>query len=161
MIRFGEYADVRSPSLTCIIFNNPKWYALWAYAASMMLKNDTTGTENFDEFYAKPDPWSIRNSVQELARIRKFKEVFRNCRFEFGLDIGCGEGHFTSTMDFVSNLTAVDISSVALQRAKSNYPEINFKISDLRNLSEIESNKYDFISCLESIYYLSEREREH
>ena len=124
------------------------------YTDSMMLKNEKTGAEDFDEFYSKADPWGVRNSIQDLARIKKFSQVFKNAQFIYGLDIGCGEGHFTSTMDFVKNLTAIDISEVALKRAKLDYPKINFITTDLRDLSAIESNKFDFISCLEAIYYL-------
>ena len=126
-----------------------------------MLKKESPAALEFDEFYSREDPWGIHNSIPDLARIEKFSEVFKNTRFSYGLDIGCGEGHFTATLNFVENLSAVDISEVALMRARINYPEINFIKSDLRDLSEIESNKFDFISCLEAIYYLSgETERQ-
>jgi predicted TPR repeat methyltransferase len=120
----------------------------------MSLGRETTTAEDFDGFYVKEDPWGVRNSIQELARISKFKEIFKNTSFINGLDIGCGEGHFTSTLNFVENLQAIDISEVALQRARLSYPDITFTKADLRDLSEIKNDNFDFISCLESIYYL-------
>ena len=112
--------------------------------------------EEFDIFYKKIDPWEIRGTIPELARIKNINSKFINCKFKNGLDIGCGEGHFTAKLKFIKNITAIDISEVALSRARKLYPEINFKKENINNLSSIDNFKYDFISCLECIYYISD-----
>ena len=74
--------------------------------------------EEFDNFYKKEDPWEICGKIPELARIIKINSKFVNCEFNNGLDIGCGEGHFTSKLKFIKNITGIDISKVALSRAR-------------------------------------------
>ena len=134
--------------------NKPK---LWGFK---MTNNFSREASEFDELYRREDPWGVRNSIQDLARIKKLNQIFRNTRFSYGLDIGCGEGHLTQTLNFVVNKSAIDISEVALTRARIFYPKINFMKADLRDLSKLKSNSFDFISCFESIYYISEeRER--
>ncbi len=115
----------------------------------------------FDQYYEKPDPWGINNSPQEMARREIFDQKFAHCSFSCGLDIGCGEGDATNAMSFVEKIDAVDISRVALARAKSNYPHINFSCLDIRDISELKDHHYDFVSCLETLYYVSDKsERE-
>ena len=128
------------------------------YPYFVILKKENNQLEDFDAFYKIEDPWNVSNSFRELARVKKFSEIFKNAKFLDGLDIGCGEGHFTSTFDFVENLSAIDISEVALGRARIFYPDINFVKADLRNLSELDFGKFDFISCLETIYYITGEE---
>lgn len=115
----------------------------------------------FDNYYSKEDPWGIKESITEISRQKKINYEFRECNFLNGLDIGCGEGHFTASLKFVKNFDAVDISEVAIKRAKNYYPNINFQKIDIRDMSNIKNNKYDFISCFETLYYVSENsERE-
>lgn len=124
-------------------------------------KENPTATE-FDNFYSKEDPWGIEYNAEEIAKRTKLNYEFRDCYFNNGLDIGCGEGHLTASLKFVRKFEAVDISEVALKRAKKYHPNISFQQVDIRDLSTIENRKYDFISCLETLYYVtddSERER--
>jgi 2-polyprenyl-3-methyl-5-hydroxy-6-metoxy-1,4-benzoquinol methylase len=116
----------------------------------------------FNNFYSQEDPWGIIESIPNLARQEILNSKFQNCQFQNGLDLGCGEGNLTVSMKFVNNFDAIDISKVALSRAKKKYPQINFQELDIRDLSSILNNKYDFISCFETLYYISqdnERER--
>jgi ubiquinone/menaquinone biosynthesis C-methylase UbiE len=126
-----------------------------------MIKRVNPSAEDFDNFYSKEDPWEIEGSIPNLARVEILNNKFKNCHFQNGLDIGCGEGNLTNSMKFVNKFDAIDISKVALSRAKKKYPKINFQELDIRNLSNIPNNKYDFVSCYETLYYVSEdNERE-
>ena len=127
----------------------------------MISKIDPSADE-FNNFYKKEDPWGIEGSISDQTRVKILNDKFKNCHFQNGLDIGCGEGNLTALMKFVDNLDAIDISKVALSRAKTKYPKINFQELDIKDLSSITNNKYDFISCYETLYYISqdsERER--
>jgi len=118
-------------------------------------KTNPTARE-FDQFYGRIDPWGIRNTVPELARQARLNQEFRHCRFENGLDIGCGEGHLTAALRFVRHFDAIDVSQVALERARTAYPHIDFKQLGLSDLGRLPAARYDFISCFETLYYLSE-----
>ena len=118
-------------------------------------KQNPNATE-FDNQYSKEDPWCLKETVAEISRQKKLNYEFRLCNFQNGLDIGCGEGHLTASLTFVKNFDAIDISDVAIKRAKNYYPNINFQKIDIKNISNIKNNKYDFISCFETLYYVSE-----
>lgn len=127
-----------------------------------MVSRTDPSLNEFNNFYNKEDPWDIEKSIPNLVRQEILNTKFKNCYFQNGLDIGCGEGNLTASMKFVNNFDAIDISKVALSRAKKRYPKINFQELDIRDLSSIRNNKYDFISCFETLYYVSqdnERER--
>ena len=127
-----------------------------------MVSRTDPSLKEFNNFYNKEDPWDIEKSIPNLVRQEILNTKFKNCYFQNGLDIGCGEGNLTASMKFVNDFDAIDISKVALSRAKKRYPKINFQELDIRDLSSIRNNKYDFISCFETLYYVSqdnERER--
>lgn len=127
-----------------------------------ILSRENPNASMFDNYYRKEDPWGIKESIAELSRQKKINYEFRECNFLNGLDIGCGEGHFTASLKFVKNFDAIDISEVAIKRAKNYFPNINFQKIDIKDMSNIKNNKYDFISCFETLYYISkntERER--
>jgi SAM-dependent methyltransferase len=84
------------------------------------------------------DPWHytgldeqarFANAVELLDRVRgdsRFREV---------LEVGCAEGHFTAQLVLrCESLISVDISQVAMDRAKERCPDssVQFRILDLR-----------------------------
>ncbi len=122
------------------------------------LSRENPTASDFDYYYSKEDPWGAKNNIMELAKKTVLNDQFRDCSFNNGLDIGCGEGHLTASLNFVKKFEAIDVSNNAITRAKSYYPSIDFKQMDARNLSFIKDNNYDFISCLETLYYFSEND---
>ena len=132
-----------------------KNHSLTNQATPKLSRENPTAAE-FDNYYSKEDPWVIQESVAEISRQKKLNYEFRNCDFESGLDIGCGEAHLTASLSFVKSFDAIDISDVAIKRAKNYYPSLNFQQLDIRDISNIKNNKYDFISCFETLYYVSE-----
>jgi Methyltransferase domain len=121
-----------------------------------MLSRENPTAREFDEYYAKEDPWGIANTPAHLARIQKLNQEFATCSFSRGFDIGCGEGALTGQLTFVAKFDAIDFSEVALERARKTYPKINFFKADLTDLRAIENHRYDFISCFETIYYITD-----
>ncbi len=74
------------------------------------------------------------------------------------LEIGCGPGNITKYLlskrpDY--NIFGIDIAPNMIALAKKNNPNANFKLMDIRNISEIEG-KYDAIVCGFCLPYISE-----
>jgi len=112
--------------------------------------------EDFNLYYATPDPWQI-------SRARFRDRVLRRClkRFIRGksvLELGCGEGHLTQAVFYrARSVIGIDISDVAIARAKSlNLPNARFENADLLQTS---FDGFDVIAAIECIHYLSHQEQ--
>jgi len=96
-----------------------------------------------------PPEWNEEN----LERILKF------CRDKIQgrvLDVGCGDGFFTSQIlqrFNLKNVYGLDISSKAVDLARLKHPEINFQQSALNHIPE-ETNSIDSITMIEVIEHL-------
>lgn len=81
-------------------------------------------SERFDELYkTRTDPWDFTRP-EEQARHRLATEVLDKVRgpgiFRRALEVGCGAGVFTEMLtERCEHLLAVDVSSIALERARS------------------------------------------
>jgi SAM-dependent methyltransferase len=112
--------------------------------------------EDFNLYYATPDPWHV-------ARSRFRDRVLRRClkqfiRDRFVLELGCGEGHLTRTIfGRARSVVGIDISDVAIARAKSlNLPNARFENADLLQTS---FKGFDVIAAIECIHYLTHPEQ--
>src|SRR2546421_9874789 len=113
--------------------------------------------EDFNLYYAAPDPWHI-------SRSRFRDRVLRRCLKQFirdksVLELGCGEGHLTQAVfGKARSVVGIDISDVAIARAKSlNLPNARFESGDFLRAS---FEGYDVITALECVYYLFLQEQE-
>jgi len=112
--------------------------------------------EDFNRYYATPDPWHI-------ARSRFRDRVLRRClkqfiRDRFVLELGCGEGHLTEAVfGRARSVVGIDISDVAIARAQSlELPNARFENADLLQISY---KGYEVIAAIECIQYLSHPEQ--
>jgi SAM-dependent methyltransferase len=112
--------------------------------------------EDFNLYYATPDPWRV-------ARSRFRDRVLRRCIGKFirnksVLELGCGEGHLTRTIfGRARSVVGIDISDVAIARAKSlNLPNARFENADLLQTS---FKGFDVIAAIECIHYLTHPEQ--
>jgi SAM-dependent methyltransferase len=112
--------------------------------------------EDFNLYYATPDPWHV-------ARSRFRDRVLRRClkqfiRDRFVLELGCGEGHLTEAVfGKARSVVGVDISDVAIARAQSlELPNARFENADLLQISY---TGYEVIAAIECIHYLSHPEQ--
>lgn len=75
------------------------------------------------------------------------------------LEIGCGGGHLSNYIQKNSNaVVSIDISDVALQTARNNYPDLNLIQMDGENLGFI-NNHFDFVISLELIEHLPDLQK--
>ena len=70
------------------------------------------------------------------------------------LDIGCTTGNFTNRLHELNrNVIGIDISQMAIKRAKIKFGYIDFRVDSLPN-SGFQNNTFDLITCLEVLYYM-------
>ena len=112
--------------------------------------------EDFNAYYATPDPWHISRSRFRDRVLRR--SIRRFVRDKFVLELGCGEGHLTEAVfGRARSVVGVDISDVAIARARSlELPNARFEQADLLQTS---FRGYEVIAALECIHYLSHPEQ--
>jgi cyclopropane fatty-acyl-phospholipid synthase-like methyltransferase len=111
---------------------------------------------DFDTFYKLPDPWRISRAKFRDKILRRW--LSKLVRGQSVLELGCGEGHLTQTVfSEAQSVTGIDISDVAIDRAKSReIGNANFIRSDFLQ-APLEG--YDVITAIECLYYLSSAEQ--
>lgn len=105
-------------------------------------------------FASKPPEWEECN----LSRIMNL--IKPHC-FGKVLDIGCGDGFFTSqlnNLDTVKKVTGVDISKTAIQIAEKKFAEIDFVVAPVVELP-FPNESYDFVSMIEIVEHILDIEQ--
>jgi SAM-dependent methyltransferase len=112
--------------------------------------------EDFNRFYATPDPWHVGHDRLRNTVLRRRITPF--VRGKSVLELGCGEGHLTRVaFGKARSVIGVDISDVAIGRARSlGLPNARFEAADLLAVSY---QGYDVIAAIECIQYLSHQEQ--
>ena len=112
--------------------------------------------DDFNRYYAKPDPWGVSRATFRDKVLRR--RLTRFIRDKSVLELGCGEGHLTQAVFHrARSVIAVDISDVAIARAKLlNVSNTRFETA---NLLDISLGGYDVIVAIECLYYLSHEEQ--
>lgn len=74
------------------------------------------------------------------------------------LEIGCGEGHQSQYLaKLCEQVTGIDVSSIAVARAKVRVPSAHFTAGDLFAQSWVrQSNQFDIVTAFEVLYYLKD-----
>ena len=115
----------------------------------------------FEEMYQNiEDPWlhgkalAIQYDIA-IYLINRYNVCNKSVKI---LDIGCGKGAFTLRIknNFPkSKITALDISSTAIVKAKKNNRKgIDFKVSDIQKDYKKIKEKYDLIILSEIMWYI-------
>ena len=87
---------------------------------NQQIASNIYGREYFENcFVRSQDPWQYNNSGYEALKYQQTLDALPNLEFNNALELACAEGHFTEMLaSKVKKLHAVDISAVALSRAK-------------------------------------------
>jgi SAM-dependent methyltransferase len=116
----------------------------------------------FDLVHKSLDGWGFSFRRSQLFRFNKYKNILNPIKINGKiLEIGCSTGFFSNkylSPIFSKCLIACDISSVAIEKAKSRYPYINFKVASLPEL-DIEAQQFGLITAIELLYYLDVSEQ--
>jgi len=121
---------------------------------------------NFERLYRnEEDPWSIGNA--ESVRYDAYLEWIRRhaplAGFRRALDLGCGKGAFTFRLASMAHeTTGVELSEIAVSKARQAHPGIRFLQGDIRSLPSLDlrPRAYDLIVASDVIAYLTPREAE-
>lgn len=106
----------------------------------------------FDAYYAVPDPWGATRAPRRDRALGRVMASY--IRGRTVLELGCGEGHLTSTVFKDAYwITAVDISATALQRAQR-APNATFRLADFMS-DDVDFWTHETVAALECLYYLS------
>ncbi|MCL4377632.1 MAG: nodulation S family protein, partial [Actinobacteria bacterium] len=108
-------------------------------------------------FQRDKDPWNFSTSKYEKNRFNTILEFVKMIKPQSILELGCAEGHLTKQLfSICSDLTAVEISETAIQRAEQMVPGPKFVSGDLTKIKF--TKKFSVILAAEVLYYLKEEE---
>jgi SAM-dependent methyltransferase len=88
-----------------------------------------------------PRPEPLRRFVRSLGRVER------------ALDLGCGDGRLTSELD-AAELTAADVSPVALERAARRRPDARVVELEPDAALPFDDGSFDLVLCAETIEHV-------
>lgn len=112
----------------------------------------------FDNLYsADPDPWNFETSDYEAKKYAATLAALPKARYRNAFEIGCSIGVLTQLLaERCDSLHSVDVSELALQRAKErcqHLPHVRFDLMSVPQ--EYPNNLFDLTLLSEVGYYLS------
>lgn len=128
----------------------------WFRGVVHLLQGRGFSVDLLDLYYAvRRDPWGCQRSALEQKKYREILEMVTPQRFCKALEVGCGEGVFSSRLaPRVGSLTALDSSLVALKRARrrNDCDKVRWLQADLSQA--LPPEEFDLILACEVLYYL-------
>lgn len=118
----------------------------------------------FDNLYTeKSDPWNFESSAYEQKKYTKTLEFLGDKKFENALELGCSIGVFTKKLaPRCTQLLAVDITEIALQKARERCQDLNqVTFKELDFSKDFPAGKFDLIVMAEVGYYLDNEKLHH
>lgn len=107
------------------------------------------------QFRKREDPFSYASDPYETERLSALEAALGPARVERALEAGCAEGHFTEKLiGRSSRVLAVDISAVAIVRARKRAPSAVFIEADLLTWNPGHESPFDVIILGDVLYYL-------
>jgi SAM-dependent methyltransferase len=112
---------------------------------------------DFDGLYLNDsDPWGQSGQSRvsySFSRARQLEILSKTSKEGYLLDIGCGLGFTTSNFSSQYKADGVDISSVAIDKARTLYPNIEFDVADICSKSFNHGKKYDVVVLNQLLWY--------
>ena len=107
------------------------------------------------QFGKREDPFSYATTPYEAARLAAMDAALGAAPLGPVLEAGCAEGHFTETLARRSSrVLALDISAVALERARRRAPRAVPVEADLMTWEPRDEAPFDAIVIGDVLYYL-------
>ena len=115
----------------------------------------------YDDFYVNiyDDMVFSKNKIDyEIGKIIAITKPKPKYYF---LDIGSGTGHHVSSLQAHGyKAEGIDISPSMVKKAKTIYPELNYKVADTLDTTLYPSDTFNQITCFYfTIYYIKEKEK--
>ena len=107
------------------------------------------------QFGRREDPFSYETAPYESSRLSAMDAALGPGALGSVLEVGCAEGHFTVKLaGRASRVVAVDISAVALARARRRAPSAAFVEADLLTWEPGPEAPFDAVVLGDVLYYL-------
>lgn len=116
--------------------------------------------ENQVKYY--DDLWSQRLQMNSLQLRRSIKvldyfvDIKRKLKNPRVLELGCGDGRFTSFIGEFANTDAIELSEQAIKNARKIHPHVNFFQGSALDY-KFEPNKYDVVISQEVIEHIEDQ----
>jgi SAM-dependent methyltransferase len=120
------------------------------------------GPDIYDDFYSSIYDHLVFNDVKNDYEVGVILNQDTPNNKSVILDVGCGTGHHVSKLSQNPNIEVlgVDKSQAMINKAKENYPSLNFQIADVLNRDNFQNNMFTHILCLYfTIYYMENKEK--
>ena len=117
------------------------------------MNNDKTLSQYYDNFYLSSD-----FKERKLSEKSFIKALIKKYNLSPGLsclDVGSGTGKYSKLLvDYGLKVTGIDVSRVAIEKARNRCPKASFLCKDIKDYSP--SHKFDIIFCSGFSLYNSE-----
>jgi len=95
------------------------------------------------------------------GKFQAIKKVLENEKPRSMLDLGCNDGTMTARIaglfPNVKKVTAIDLFAPGIKFARKLYPWIDFQVGDIQDFKL--QQKYDLVTCLETIEHITNPEK--
>jgi SAM-dependent methyltransferase len=109
----------------------------------------------FDEMYSDfNDPWTQSTQPNKYSRMAGIIHI-KNFNIKSILECGCGLGYYADWIHQETNIIpkSVDISSIAIEKAKNLFPDLDFEVADIsKDLQNFID--HDCVILSEIIWYI-------
>lgn len=107
------------------------------------------------QFRKREDPFSYSTDPYEVARLAALEAALGGAPLGRVLEAACAEGHLTEKLvRRAASVLALDISAVALERARRRAPSARFAEGDLMTWDPGTQAPFDAVVVAEVLYYL-------
>lgn len=126
----------------------------WFEKKPIITKDKKILSETYNQKYGNYD-YSQDSRIVDESFLKIFEDSFSNDKFDNVIICGANSGYEINIVKKLKpevKITAVDISDVSLEQARSHFSDVEFLHEDLENLNTIESKKFDLYICLRAIH---------
>ena len=120
-----------------------------------------TGPEVYDDFYVDIYDYLVFNNLKDDYEVGEILNKTSPSSKSKILDIGCGTGHHVSSLGAQGlDVLGIDISPSMVKKAKDNFPQYKFEVTDATNLAAFDPNSFTHILCMYfTIYYFENKKQ--
>ena len=119
------------------------------------------GNDIYDNFYVSIYDQLMQDDVKNTYEVGEIINKKVPTNIIKVLDIGCGTGHHVNLLNNNNiNCIGIDISQEMINKARQNYPQLNFKLANALDNMVFQDNEFTHISCLNyTIYCIKDKEQ--
>lgn len=121
-----------------------------------LIKN---GSGIYDDFYADIYDYLVFNNLKDDYEVGFIMNSAQPSSQSKILDVGCGTGHHVASLGAKGlDVLGIDISPSMIKKAKENFPDYKFNVSDALDGGSFEPDSFTHILCMYfTIYYFQDK----